>query len=380
MRAVVCEMSGSSEKSPRIRGLMVALICLVFAIGMAQAYELTIDAPTTLQRGMPLIVNGTSNIPPGTSVEVILSKSGYTLEEIAREMVTLQANQEFSVVFDTIDLSRGIYKVEVPPISGYRYLGNSVTLRVIEMIDRSDELRFSAPLVQEMDGTLDVRGSIFGLKSSGVRIEATGPGQDIVFGPDYVSTKSDGSFQVEIPITDTGQYNVSFTDSKGYIGRVSVTVFEVPEPMTVTATAQPTLPVMSATGYASRDEPAVFSVQTGSEEVRVFTSSGIDWVMEYTDSSGAVQKVNVKGENEGEEILIDGNGEVLTVTVYPYKYSTSGDVTLFAQGASSVSAAAEQPPGTTGVGSAITKSAPLPLFAVIIAVFVVSFLLLRRRW
>jgi len=359
---------------------MVALICLVFAIGMAQAYELTIDAPTTLQRGMPLIVNGTSNIPPGTSVEVILSKSGYTLEEIAREMVTLQANQEFSVVFDTIDLSRGIYKVEVPPISGYRYLGNSVTLRVIEMIDRSDELRFSAPLVQEMDGTLDVRGSIFGLKSSGVRIEATGPGQDIVFGPDYVSTKSDGSFQVEIPITDTGQYNVSFTDSKGYIGRVSVTVFEVPEPMTVTATAQPTLPVMSATGYASRDEPAVFSVQTGSEEVRVFTSSGIDWVMEYTDSSGAVQKVNVKGENEGEEILIDGNGEVLTVTVYPYKYSTSGDVTLFAQGASSVSAAAEQPPGTTGVGSAITKSAPLPLFAVIIAVFVVSFLLLRRRW
>ena len=373
------EMSDCSGKPPHIRELLVMLICLVFATGLAQAYELTIDAPTTLQRGMPLIVNGTSNLPPGTSVEVILSKSGYTLEEIAREMVTLQDNQEFSLVFDTIDLSRGIYKVEIPPISGYRYLGNSVTLRVIEIIDRSDELRFTASLLQEMDGTLDVSGSIFGLKSSGVQVKVIGPGQDIVFGPDYISTKNDGSFQADIPITDIGRYNVSFTDPKGYIGRVSITVIGIPETTVVPTTVPTTLPVMSATGHASRDKPAVFTVQTGSEKVRISTSSGIDWVMEYADSAGAVQKVNVRGENEGEEILIDGSGDILEVTVYPYKYSASGDVTLFVQGASSVSAAVDQPSGTTGIGSTLAKSAPLPLFAVIIAFFTVSFLLFRRR-
>lgn len=371
-------MSDIKRTSPLIRVVLVVLLCLTFATSLAQAYELTIDAPTTLQRGMPLIVNGTSNIPPGTSIEIILSKSGHTVEEIARKTVTLQANQEFSVVFDTVDLSRGIYKVEVPPISGYRYLGASETLRVIELIDRSDELRFSAPLTQEMDGTLDVRGSIYGLKNTGVQIEATGPGDEVVFGPDYVSTKSDGTFELSIPITDPGIYNVSFTDYKGFVGKVSVTVFDIPEPTTLPTTVVTTLPVMSASGQASRDHPAVFSVQTGSDKVRISTSSGIDWVLEYTDSTGAVQKVNVRGEMDGEEILIDGTGQVVTVTVYPYKYSASGEVTLFVQGASGVTAASGGPAETTGAGL-LTTSAPLPVIAVISAILVVAFLVFRRR-
>jgi hypothetical protein len=372
-------MSYLIRKSPYIRILLVLLFSLVLAPGLAQAYELSIDAPTSLQRGTPLVINGTSNIPPGISVEVILSKSGHTIEEIGRETVTLQANQQFSVVFDTIDLTRGIYKVEVPAISGYRYLGNSVTLRVIEIIDRSDELRFTAPLVQEMDGTLDVTGSIFGLKNAGVLIEGIGPGEENVFGPDYVSTKNDGSFQLGIPISDPGTYTLTFTDSKGFVGKVSVTVESIPEPTTLPTTVATTLPVMSATSAASRDNPAVFSVQTGGDKVRISTSSGIDWVMEYTDASGTVQKINVKGEVEGEEILIDGTGGAITVTVYPYKYSASGEVTLFAQGASGVSVAADQPAGTTDAGSMITESSPLPVLAVLVAVIVVAFLLLRRR-
>ncbi|NYT21405.1 MAG: hypothetical protein GKC07_06370 [Methanomicrobiales archaeon] len=371
-------MSDTGRTSPLIRVLLV-LLCMVLATGLAQAYELTIDAPTTLQRGMPLVVNGTSNIPPGISVEVVLSKSGHTVEEIARETVTLQANQEFSVVFETFDLSRGIYKVEVPPISGYRYLGNSVTLRVIEIIDRSDELRFTAFLTQEMDGTLDIAGSIYGLKNSGVQIEAIGPGGEVVFGPDYVSTKSDGTFELEIPITGPGVYNVSFSDYKGYVGRVSVTVIDIPEPTTLPTTVTTTLPVISASSPASRDDPAVFSVQTGSNKVRISTSPGIDWVMEYTDASGAVQKVNVKGEMDGEEVLVDGTGGVITVTVYPFKYSASGEVTLSVQGASSVTAASDEPAGTTGIGSSLTESAPLSAIVVISAILAVTFLLFLRR-
>jgi len=368
------------KTSPLIRMGLVVLLCLVMATGMAQAYELTIDAPITLQRGLPLVINGTSNIPPGISVDVVLSKTGHTVEEIGRETVTLQANQEFSVVFDTYDLIKGIYKVEVLPISGYRYLGNSVTLRVIEIIDRTDELRFTAPLTQEMDGDLDIRGSIYGLKNTGVQIGVIGPGDEVVFGPDYISTKSDGAFELSVPITDPGMYNVSFTDYKGYVGRVSVTVLEKPKPTTLPTTTVPTsLPVMSASDQASRDNPAVFSVQTGSDKVRISTSSGIDWVMEYTDATGGVRKVNVKGEMEGEEILIDGTGGVITVTVYPFKYSASGEVTLFAQGATAVTAGNNEPAGTTGVGSSLTKSAPLPAIAIIIAVLVAVFLLFRRR-
>ncbi|NYT17395.1 MAG: hypothetical protein GKC06_05255 [Methanomicrobiales archaeon] len=373
-------MSDMKRTSPRIRMALGVLICLVLATGLAQAYELTIDAPTTLQRGMPLVINGTSNIPPGISVDVVLSKSGYTVEEIGRETVTLQANQEFSVVFDTFDLTKGVYKVEVLPISGYRYLGDSVTLRVIEIIDRTDELRFTAPLTQEMDGNLEIEGSIFGLKNSGVQIEVIGPGEEAVFGPDYISTKSDGTFVLSAPITDPGIYNVSFTDYKGYIGRVTVTVLEKPEPTTLPTTTVPTtLPVMSAFAQASRDDPAVFSVQTGSDKVRISTSSGIDWVMEYTDAAGAVQKVNVKGEMEGEEVLIDGTGGIITVTVYPYKYSASGEVTLFTQGATSVTAGVDEPAGTTGTGSSLTRSAPLPVIVIIVAVLVGVFLLFRRR-
>jgi hypothetical protein len=373
-------MSDIKRTSPFIRMGLVVLLCLVLGTGLAQAYELTIDAPTTLQRGMPLIINGTSNIPPGISVDIVLSKSGHTVDLIGRETVTLQANQEFSVVFDTVNLTRGIYKVEVLPISGYRYLGDSDILEVVEIIDRTDELRFTAPLTQEMNGDLDIRGSIFGLKNTGVQIEVIGPGDVVVFGPDYISTKSDGTFELSVPITDPGMYDVSFTDYKGYVGRVSVTVLEKPEPTTLPTTTVPTtLPVMSASDQASRDNPAVFSVQTGSDKVRISTSSGIDWVMEYTDAAGGIQKVNVKGEMEGEEILIDGTGGVITVTVYPYKYSASGEVTLFTQGATSVTAGVDEPAGTTGTGSSLTKAAPLPVIAIIVAVLVAVFLLFRRR-
>jgi hypothetical protein len=151
---------------------LVALLCLVLCGGFAQAYELILKAPSQMQRGMPLVVNGTSNLPPGISVDIVLYKSGHVTEELARKTVTLQANSEFSVVFDTTGYTKGVYKVEVPAISGYSYLGDSVTLRVIEIIDRSDEIVFSAFSSQEMDGTLDIDGSIAGLENSGSRSES----------------------------------------------------------------------------------------------------------------------------------------------------------------------------------------------------------------
>jgi hypothetical protein len=353
---------------------------MILCAGAVQAYELTINTTEKVYRGQPLVVNGTSNIPAGTSIDIVFSKSGYVIEEIARKTITLQENQEFSIIFDTANLTKGIYKVEALPIPDYRYLGNSITLRVVEVIDRSDELKILSPTTQEMSGKLEVDGSISTAGDSGVQIEVTGPDGSIVYGPEFTRTDLTGSFSVSIPIASPGVYSVSFTDTKGYIGKFPFTVTEPPK--TTLPTPEPTtvIPVVSATAEASRDKPAVFAVHTGNEESRVYTSSGIDWVIEYTDTNGTVQKVNNKGALEGEEFYLPGMGDIVRVTVYPYKYSENGTVTLSAEGATEIST--EQVlPGTSAEGTTlIPGSAPLPAVVVVIAVIGAAILLLKRRY
>ena len=376
-------MSTLRDKPALFRTALVVFFCLILCAGYVQAYELSISTREKVQRGMPLIINGTSNLPPGISVDIIISKSGHTVQEVGRETVTLQANEEFSVVFDTTDFTKGIYKVEVPAVSGYRYLGDSVTLRVVEVIDRSDELRFSAPKNQEMDGDLDIQGSILGIKNTGVQIEVIGPGDEIIYGPNFVSTNTDGSFDLKVPITKDGVYDVSFTDSKWYVGKTSVTVLPKPDLTTVSATALATRTVMKATAPSSRDQPAVFLVLTGTDEVRIFTSPGIDWIIEYTDASGTLIKVNARGEMDGEEVIMNGTNGTVMVRVYPYKYSINEQVTLNAEGAESVTVGGsglDGTTGTTGTTTSITQAAPLPLITAVIAVCAGVFLLLRRRW
>lgn len=369
------------------------LLCCALCGGFAQAYELIIQTPTEIQRGMPIVVNGTSNLPPGISVDIVLSKSGFTTEELKRETVTLQANKEFSVVFDTSGYTKGVYKVEVPAISGYSYLGDSVTLRVIQLIDRSDEIVFRAFTSQEMDGTLDIEGIISGLKNSGVQIGVTGKGEKPVFGPAYIPVGSDGSFSTKVPVTETGPYNISFTDGRGFIGTVMVTVTEKPS-ATLPPTVIPTEnPIVSASAFASRDNPANFIVVTGGPgEYRIFTSSGVDWVIEYTDPSGKVVRVNEKGSVGNEEFILNTTEDVVALKVYPYSYTAEGDVLLSADGADKVEAsssgtASPQSGTTTGTPSGTPteteQSFPaLPVIAVVIAVFAVAvaILVIRKNW
>ena len=384
------------QKRPTIRFLaritFGVLLCCALCGGFAQAYELIIKTTPEIQRGMPIVVNGTSNLPPGISVDIVLSKSGFTTEELKRETVTLQANKEFSVVFDTSGYSKGVYKVEVPAISGYSYLGDSVTLRVIQLIDRSDEIVFRAFTSQEMDGTLDIEGIISGLKNSGVQIGVTGKGDKPVFGPAYISVGSDGSFSTKVPVNETGAYNISFTDGRGFIGTVMVTVTEKPA-MTQPPTVVPTEnPIVSASAYASRDNPANFIVVTGGPGTyRVFTSSGIDWVIEYTDPSGKSVKVNEKGSVGNEEILLNTTEDVVALKVYPYSYTAEGNVLLSADGAEKVEASSSGTSSTltgtntgtpTGTPTETEQSFPtLPVIAVVIVVIAVAAaLVIRKNW
>jgi len=354
--------------------LIFMTVLMLLLAGVATAYELSISAPTTVQKGMPLVINGTSNLHAGISVDVVLSRSEYTSEEVARQTVTLQGTKEFTVVFDTKDLAKGQYKVEVPGVSGYTFLGDSTTIRVVQIIDRSDEVTIKSLRTQEMDGSLDLRGIIPTQRSTGVQVQVIGPGNEVVFGPEYIATMSDGSFSREIQVDAPGTYEVSFTDSKGYIGTFPFVVTAPPEQTTIPTTPAVALMAITATSQSSTDYPAYFVVTGTTGEVKVSTSSGIDWIIEYPDVHGTIQKVNNKGQLDSEEVIIPAGGATIYLKVYPYRFSDKGEVTIFAEGAEKVGIASEIPPAFAATASPTPKS-PFPVVLVLVAVLAIG---LRR--
>jgi hypothetical protein len=360
------------------RLLLLVAICLMMLAGSAAAYEIIIDAPLKVQRGMPLVVNGTSNLPAGISVDIVLYRSEYVTEEVDRQTVTLQGNKDFSVIFDTKDLIKGQYKVEVPGIAGYSYLGDSVTIRVVEIIDRSDEIVLRSLTTQEMDGTLEIWGYIKGLSNAGVQIEVIGPGNQVISGPEFISTQFDGSFTKEVPISAAGDYEISFTDANGYIGTVTVTVNEKQTLVTtIPTTTAPVRTVLSATAQSSNDEPAEFVVEAEAGSIKVYTSEGMDWVIEYTDTAGVRHKINEKGKVEAEEVIVETDGQTMYFKVYPYRLSASGEVTLYVEGATSVESAKAATDGTTGTTTSPTES-PLWILLPIIAIALLVVWRMRR--
>jgi hypothetical protein len=86
--------------------------------------------------------------------------------------------------------------VEVPTSGG----GNSVTMRLIDMIDRSDEIILSSSTSQVFTGKLFIAGTIKGESNSGIQIAVIGPDNSIIFGPKYVNTNYMGDFSSEVPM------------------------------------------------------------------------------------------------------------------------------------------------------------------------------------
>ncbi|MBP7120540.1 MAG: hypothetical protein KBA49_04840 [Methanolinea sp.] len=361
----------------RIRALITITVFFMLCAGVATAYELTITAPSSVQKGMPLVINGSSNLPPAISVDIVLSRAEYTTEELARQTVTLQGTKEFSVIFDTKDLPKGQYKVEVPGISGYTFLGDSTTIKIVQIVDRSDEVMVKSPRTQEMDGTLEVKGIIPTQKSAGVQIQVIGPKNEVVFGPEYIVTLSDGSFMRDVKIDGPGTYEVSFTDSRGFIGTYPFNVTAPFVPVTPTPTPDTAGVAITATAPSTADHPAYFVVTAPPGEVNITTSAGIDWIIEYPDSRGTIQKINNKGQQDSEEVTILAQGETIYLKVYPYRFSDRGDVTIFAEGAEKVGVASEMPPAFVTTTSPTQKS-PIPLGITLGALLIVGLRRLRQ--
>jgi hypothetical protein len=336
-----------------MKKIVLLVLGLLFLPVIAAAYQVNIYAPETLAVGKPLVVTGVTTFPPGMSVDVVLYYQLTTTTEIKRQVVSVRPDKSFRVVFDTTGLKTGTYKVEVP-VNG---MGDSITMRLVQIVDRSEEIQMDSPLIQQVNGTLVVAGTITGDENSGVQIEVVGPDNSLVFGPQFVNTNYQGAFSTGVPISIPGEYEVSFTDAQGFIGTRIITATGLQLPVaTLSETAPHT--VVSAHAKASRDAPAYFTVKTGSGPVMLYTSSSIDWVIEYVDENGVLHVENNQDAQNPEKAAIAGSGKTIYVKIYPYNYSEQGDVFLYAENADAISVSPTVPAPFTAAGPQASGGIP----------------------
>ena len=349
---------------------------LLFSCSAVSAYQINIDAPDTVSVGKPLVVTGSTNFGIGTPIDVVLYHQVTTSTEVKRTIAYVQSDHSFRVVFDTTNLEKGTYKVEVPA-SG---LGESINARIVELVERSDEITLLST-EQEYNGVLRISGTLQGNKNTGVQIEVTDPDGRRVFGPEYIGTNSQGAFAADVPISGSGGYEVSFTDSDGYIGTKTITVTGAATAAAVTETTVGSW--HSAKATASRDQPAYFIVKAGSGPVTIRTSTGVDWVLEYIDEDGEIRSVNDHGKLNPEEIEIDSGETTIPVRVYAFGDIRSTEVVLSAANANSVSVSATPLSGFAdpdgGSGSSGETQAPLSPAAAGLALLVVAVFCRLRR-
>jgi len=331
---------------------------LLFLTTVVSAYRVNIDAPDTLSVGKPLIVNGTTTFGIGTPIDVVLYYQLTTTTEIKRKIVYVQQDYTFRTVFDTTGLKTGMYKVEVPT-NGMG--GDSVTMRVVYLIDRSDELQLSSSTSQTFNGKISIAGMIKGDENSGVQIEVTGPDNTVVFGPSYINTNYQGSFAADVPVNGPGEYGVSFTDADGYIGKRIITSTGPQYLTTVPTSASTKISIVSAHTKSSQENPAYFAIKTGFGQVNIHTSSSVDWVLEYVDDKGATQVVNEEGEQYPEWVQLKGDGKTIYIKVYPFKNTVSSEVFVYVENATSIMISPTIPQPFATASTSSTAETPVSL-------------------
>jgi hypothetical protein len=231
------------------RILLIVLFLLCFA-GTASAYQFYLSCPESVQVGLPLKCSIDSNLPAGTTFDLVFYQSGYTATPISRQSVTIQDTQATQYkLFDTKGLPGGQYKLEA------QFSGNdesslssdSITLQLPVLIDRSGDITITSPIKQSIDEALRIEGYIAKVGNDGVEIAVRGP-DGVIFGPQWIGTKINmqsgaGVFTQQVAVTKPGEYDVTFKDAKGYIG---VVTFKVSAPVTTTPTSLPaTTPVLT---------------------------------------------------------------------------------------------------------------------------------------
>lgn len=356
-----------------------ALFVLAILVIPVAGYQVAISTPSSVPVGDPVIVTGTTTLPAGISINIIFSRAEGTTTVIEKKTLTVQENKSFSVSFPTKGLDRGQYKVEVPDQGTYSFLGDSVTVRIVQLIDRSNEVELIAPLEQNFNGKLITSGQISGNEGNGVEVIIEGQ-QGIIFGPEFIETDTNGKFLKEIKISAPGEYLVTLADNKGKIGvfRYNVKGTEPTQTKDLPTETPATIKSsVSANAQASMDNPAYFKITPGTTNSRISTSSGIDWVLEISKNNGALEKINLAGEKNPEEILINSSDAIVYVKVYPYSFKDSGTITLSGN-VKSIDLLSTPPSAfvTPTSSSAQTTQSPISPLLTVIGLFCTAFVIL----
>ena len=226
-----------------MKKILLIALGIMLLTGTVSAYGLYVSCPTSIQVGLPLKCSIDSDFPAGTSFNLVFYQSQYTATQVNTQPIVIQDDHATQYkLFDTTGLPGGQYKVEihyVGPTEG-SLRSDSVTAVLVTLVDRSGEITITSPSSQPLADALRIEGSIYKGGNDGVEIEVRGP-DGRVFGPQYISTKSNiqngaGVFTQLVTVTSPGDYDVSFTDAKGYIGtkQFLVTAPATPEPTAVT--------------------------------------------------------------------------------------------------------------------------------------------------
>jgi hypothetical protein len=232
--------------------LLLSFILLMFLTGTASAYGLYLTCPDTVQVGQTLkcSIDTSANYPVGTSFDLIFYQAQYTATELDRQTVTIQPTRATQYkLFDTRGLKGGQYKMEIDfqGSAQSQLSDDSVTNKLITLIDRSNLITITSPLTQTTDDALHIDGSIAKEGANGVQIEVRGQSIGTIFGPQYIRTTNNmqtgaGMFSQMVKTSQPGDYDVYFTDTTGFIGDIT---YHVTSPTPVqTPTTIPTKTVI----------------------------------------------------------------------------------------------------------------------------------------
>ena len=251
-----------------MKRIILIALCLMCITGTASAYGLYLKCPESIQVGSPLICVVNSDFAPGTALNIVFYQTQYTSTEVSSQPLIIQKSDlsfNHTTILETKGLPAGNYKVEVTIAGEPSLRSDSVTLQLVKLIDRSDEITITSPMTQSPDGALRIEGSIYKLGNGGVKLTVRGPEGDTLF-DNWIGTKENiqygsGVFTKLVTVTRPGDYEVLFTDSKGFIG---MKTFKVSAPVTQAISAVPTTTAVVKTTKAPTTVPTPWPTATQS--------------------------------------------------------------------------------------------------------------------
>ncbi|NLV26659.1 MAG: hypothetical protein GXY48_05790 [Methanomicrobiales archaeon] len=395
-----------------VLSLIIFTLLLLFCIPV-DAYYLTIDAPSQVKVGEPILVSGSTNTPPPDKIDVVFSQSVNIPVEIDRQSIeiTEKGDVSFNVTFQTTGLEKGNYKIEGLSQSKRDFSGGSRSLRVIKLVDRSDLITLLSPTWQEFEKELNIEAKIAGYTENAIQMEIK-KGNETLFGPESVPV-SHSVVKYQHRIVEPGLYEISFSDYNGFIGTYEI-VTEEKDLYSLTGGKSVIIPTVTSdlaikpalvgdekpsvtmkpevsddtkdieeqprgiTGVSSgaevsRDSPAYFMITTNETPILIQTSKNSDFVMEYkTSPDAAIIKVNDEIGNAPETVKISESVSEIYLKVYPYSYKSTDMVTVTADTAESISlsdtaAKAFGVPPRYGNDKKSGNETPLPSWIILVA-------------